>query len=273
MSDTPVPNSDRGDASWEVVAVRYGTLTTDKSSLFYRYHSHGEPDGPQTMDYFFWVLTSGGRTIVVDTGFDPESGRRRGRTCLISTQDALARLGIDPDAVEQLILTHFHYDHIGNVHLFPNAELVVAAAELEFYTSPMARRFHFAEAVEQPELDHIVQAQSDGRVTVVTDEMVIAPGVTALVVGGHAPGQMVITINTPAGEVVLAADAVHLYEEMEKDRPFSVLVDLPGMYRAFDLLRERERQGATVVPGHDPDVTTRFPEVTGDHDQLAYRLA
>jgi glyoxylase-like metal-dependent hydrolase (beta-lactamase superfamily II) len=273
MTDTAVPDTTDEASSWEVIAVRYGTLETQKSALFYRYGAHGEPDVPQTMDYFFWLIRGGGQTIVVDTGFDPTCGERRGRSCLITPEAALERLGVDPSAVDQLILTHFHYDHIGNVHLFPNAELIVSAEEFEFYTSPMAQRFQLKEAVEGPEVDFIVEANRKGNVRLVTGEVTIAPGISALVVGGHAPGQMIVTIDTGRREVVLASDAVHLYEELEKDRPFSVLVDLPGMYRAFDLLRDRERSGAVVVPGHDPDVASRFPAVEGVEPDLAYQLS
>jgi glyoxylase-like metal-dependent hydrolase (beta-lactamase superfamily II) len=260
-------------SSPEVLAVRYGTLSTHKSALFYRYSAYGEPDATQEMDYFFWVVRGGGRTILVDTGFEPGCGERRGRTCLISPQEALARLGVDPLEVEEVIITHFHYDHIGNVGLFPNAELTVPEEEFRFYTSPMARRFQLSEHVEASEVDVIAEAHRAGRVKLVSGTTAIAPGITGHVVGGHAPGQMIVSIDTGNGKVVLTSNAVHLYEEIQKDRPFSVLVDLPGMYAAFDLLRDLERDGATVVPGHDPEVTSKFPPLDAEHAGIAHRLS
>ena len=65
---------------YEVAALRYGTRETRKSECYYRWDSYGEPDAPIGMDYFFWVLRNGGETIVVDTGFHPDVGARRGRT-------------------------------------------------------------------------------------------------------------------------------------------------------------------------------------------------
>lgn len=256
----------------EVVAVRYGTLATMKSAVFYRYAAHGEPDVEQQLDYYFWVVRVGGRTIVVDTGFEPECGRRRGRTCLLGPKDALEHLGIDAAEVAQVVITHFHYDHIGNVDLFPNAELIVAEQEFEFYTSPMARRLQFWEHVEGPEIDVITAAHREGRVRLVNGRTGIAPGVTAVTVGGHAPGQQIVLIEGPTGDVVLASDAAHLYEELELDRPFSVLVDLAGMYETLDHLRELERNGAIVVPGHDPEVVSRFPTLGGDAAGVGYRI-
>lgn len=257
----------------EVVAVRYGTLSTSKSALFYRYGAYGDADVTQQMDYFFWVVRSAGQITLVDTGFAPDVGERRGRTNVITVSDALARLDIAPADVAQVVLTHFHYDHIGNVDLFPDAELVVPAAELDFYTGPLASRPQIAEHVERSEIDIIVEADKAGRVTLVEDTAEIAAGITADIVGGHAPGQMIVTVDTGAGDVVLTSDAVHLYEELHGDRPFSVFVDLPGMYATFDLLLEKERAGATVVPGHDPDVTTRFPAVAAELDGIAHVLS
>ena len=58
---------------------------------------------------------------------------------------------------------------------------------------------------------------------------------------------------------MLASDAVHFYEELEFDRPFSVVGDLAQMYAAYDTLKELARTGAEVVPGHDPEVARRYP--------------
>ena len=67
----------------------------------------------------------------------------------------------------------------------------------------------------------------------------IAEGVHAILLGGHSPGQHRARRSTrAAGWVVLASDAVHFYEELERDRPFGVIADLAEMYEAYDTLRE-----------------------------------
>ena len=57
---------------------------------------------------------------------------------------------------------------------------------------------------------------------------------------------------------MLASDAVHYYEELERDRPFSTVANLADMYAAFDRIRELADGGALVVAGHDPLVAERF---------------
>src|SRR5689334_10609666 len=65
-------------------------------------------------------------------------------------------------------------------------------------------------------------------------------------------------VATAGGPVVLASDAVHYYEELERDRPFSIVASLADMYAAFDQIRELAGGGARVVAGHDPLVAERF---------------
>jgi glyoxylase-like metal-dependent hydrolase (beta-lactamase superfamily II) len=230
---------------YEVLALRYGTRLTERREVFV------DPghDGPIAMDYFLWVLRNGGTTIVVDTGFDVEVGERLGRTCVIPPLEALARAGVDPSGVETVVLTHLHYDHTGHVHAFPNAEVVVPAVELD---AP-------AEPFEPAEVERIRTAP---RLRRLEESGEVAPDVYAHIVGGHSPGQLVLDL----GDVVLASDAIHYYEELEGEgRTFAVHVDVEALHRGYDLLR-RLGERATIVAGHDPAVLERF-----DNDGVVVR--
>jgi glyoxylase-like metal-dependent hydrolase (beta-lactamase superfamily II) len=261
-------------AEYEVYAVRYGSLSTRRSALFAEYAVYGEPDGPMVMDYFFWVLRDGDRTVLVDTGFDREVGRRRGRDVLSDPLDALDRLGIAASSVTHVVLTHLHYDHIGNVAMFPAARLVVSARELAFWTGPYGTRRVPAAPTERAEVDHIVQAHRAGRAVLAPDEDPGLPGLELLDLGGHTPGQLGVVVPTAQRRVVLASDAAHFYEEYERDMLFHVYSDVEGMYRGLDVLRMLDAQpGTVVVPGHDPDVMRRFPTASEKTEGLAVRLS
>jgi glyoxylase-like metal-dependent hydrolase (beta-lactamase superfamily II) len=260
--------------TYEVTAIRYGTRETTKADCFYRYESYGEPDGPLRMDYFFWLLRDERRTVVVDTGFNPGVGERRGRTCLCPPIEALARLGVGAGEVDQVILTHLHYDHTGNVDAFPRAELVVQRRELEFWSGPLGTRPGFGEHAEADEVTRLVSAARSGRVRLLEGSEPVGPGISAIAVGGHSPGQQILAVDGREGPVVLASDALHYYEEIERSRPFTVFSDLEEMYLAFDTLRDLvERTGAALVAGHDPAVLDRFPALEGEQTELGVRVA
>ena len=164
------PEPSRLPSRYEVIAVNYGSLEARKSELFYRYESYGEPDEDVEMAYFFWILLQ-------RRGGDPRrhglrSRRRRSAWAPVPVcppVDALRALGFDAADVSTLVITHLHYDHVGNVAAFPDAELVVPRKELDFWTGPGAARHQFASHVEPEEIAWLEQARRSGRVRL-TDE-------------------------------------------------------------------------------------------------------
>jgi glyoxylase-like metal-dependent hydrolase (beta-lactamase superfamily II) len=255
-----------GDGAREVLAVRFGNRVTTRAESYLNYHLYGEPDEKIGIDYYFWVIRDGdGAVTLIDTGFAPAAGDRRRRAWDTTPADALPRLGIDPGAVGTVVVTHAHWDHIGNLHQFPHARIVISGAEYEFWTGPVAGRAQFAAHVEPGELTYLQTCHREGRLTLIDGRHTVAPGVELVEVGGHTPGELIVTVAVPAGTVVLASDALHFYEEVERDRPFAILADLPGMYRAYDLLADLAAEPATwLVAGHDPQVRERFAPYRDD---------
>jgi glyoxylase-like metal-dependent hydrolase (beta-lactamase superfamily II) len=260
-------------ATYEVIAMRYATRQTSRRECFLNYHVYNEPDADLMMDYYVWVVRNGDRTIVVDTGFTEEVGVRRSRTMLRDPIIGLRQLGIEASSLPQLILTHAHYDHAGNVRQFGASEVVMARREFEFWTGPFGSRTQFAHATEVADIEHLRTLGAESRLRLVAGSCHLAPGIEIIELSGHTPGQLVVRVATDGGAAVLASDAMHYYEEVERDRPFAIVADLEGMYRSFDALREMQSQpGCVLVAGHDPAVMTRFPTVAGQ-EGLAVRVA
>jgi glyoxylase-like metal-dependent hydrolase (beta-lactamase superfamily II) len=257
----------------EVIAIRYGTIAGSRARFFHGYELYDEPDGPLAMDYFFWVIRTERETVLVDCGFDPEVGRRRGRRVLIEPLEALGRIGIAADDVSRVIVTHGHYEHIGNLSQFPSATIVVQKRELDFWSSADARRRQIGSVVEADEIAQLTATLREGRVDVVDGDRELSPGIRAVVVGGHSPGQQVTIVESTERPIALASDALHFYEELERDMPFAIFTDLVAMYRAYDTLRGLRSAGAVVVAGHDPAIMTEFPAYSSETGDFAVRLA
>lgn len=248
------------DETRAVLAVKYGHRVTTRAESYLNYHLYGEPDADLDIDYYFWVISGGDGVVLVDTGFAPEAGDRRRRAHYTTPAQVLPSLGIGPGDVTAIVISHAHWDHTGNVRQFPHAQLVMSEAEYAFWTSPLAGRAHFAAHSEPGEIALLAQARKEDRLTLFTGTCTVAPGIELTEVGGHTPGQLVATVRTPGGgSVVLASDALHFYEEVERDRPFAIVADLPAMYRAYDILAQlASAPGTRLVAGHDPLVRTRF---------------
>lgn len=245
----------------QVLAVKYGHRVTTRAESYLNYHLYGEPDADLDIDYYFWVIKDDAAGVVlVDTGFAPEAGDRRRRAHYTTPAEVLPFLGIGADDVTAIVISHAHWDHTGNVRQFPRAQLVMTEAEYAFWTSPLASRTHFAAHSEPDEIALLARARKSGRLTLFSGAHALAPGIELTEVGGHTPGQLIASVTTPdGGTAVLASDALHFYEEVERDRPFAILADLPAMYRAYDTLAQLASQpGTRLVAGHDPLVRTRF---------------
>ena len=245
-------------SEWEVYAIKYAerdARTRHDSFIFDENH-----DQPHPMDYFMWLLRRGETSILVDTGYDSVEASRRARPIRLDPGAALAPFGLTPDKIDQVIVTHLHYDHAGGLHLFPNATLHLQAGEMAYATGPCMCH----DVLRMPfTADHVCEAVRrvySGRVIFYEGEGQIDDGVTVHCLGGHSRGLQVVRVRTSAGWLVLASDATHFYENLWRRKPFPIVVDLEDMLRGFATLERLASSRDLIVPGHDPLVRTIFPQ-------------
>jgi len=254
------------EAPYEIYAIKYGDRMGNRGGMFV----HGDPhDAPMAMDYFIWVIRNDLRTIVIDVGYDKEEGEGRGRSFLRSPLEGLALLDIDAGAIEDVIITHLHYDHAGTLKDFPNARFHLQETEMQFTTGPWmledAERFAYS-ADHVAELIHCLFAK---RVRFHQQDGEVAPGITVHRMSGHTMGMQSVRVRTRRGWVLLASDASHYYEHWVKRIPFSICWSqeaLLSSYRQFEKLAESEDH---VIPGHDPLVRQLYlPSLREAGDEL-----
>ena len=256
-------------AEYELFALRYAT----RPAMRHEHFIGGDPhDGPMPMDYFVWVAKNAERAVVIDIGFTAESGGKRGRTLERCPIDSLVLLGVDPASVEDVILTHMHYDHVGNFHKFPNARFHLQEPEMHYAVGRHMRHRQLARSFEPDDVCGIVRLNFDGRVQYYNGPANVLPGIDIVPTGGHSVGLQFVKVNTKRGVVVLASDVTHFYENMETYRPFTTAFNIGDMLDAFDTLRAQAASPELIVPGHDPLVMRRYPAVSEALDGIAVRL-
>lgn len=261
MSTTP-----QEQASSHVVTIaRHGTRMAKRSEVFLNYDHYAQPDTPLRMDYFLWTIRHGARTILVDTGYSAQGALNRNRDVLIEVPTLLESLDVDREEVSLIIVSHAHYDHIGNLDLFPNARFLVSRAEFDFWNGPNAEKPLFHHSIEDDEVAYLNRLVESGRVDFFSGTSSPVPGIEIIEVGGHTPGQSMVLVQTSDGPVLLTSDAMHYYEELEEDMPFTSVTDVVGMYDAFQTIRDLMNAGRVrhLVSGHDPATLERFSPVPG----------
>ncbi|MBB5515094.1 glyoxylase-like metal-dependent hydrolase (beta-lactamase superfamily II) [Rubricella aquisinus] len=251
------------DDIWEVRALKYAdrnSRTRADSFVFDDNH-----DAPHPMDYFIWVLTNGARQIVVDTGYDADEAARRDRPILRDPAKALEDMGLRADAVEEVILTHLHYDHAGSLHRFPNATFHLQEAEMAFATGPCMCHPTLQMPFTADHVCEMVRKVYSGRVVFHQGAGQVAPGVEVHCIGGHSRGLQAVRVKTVSGWLCLASDASHFYENFEAEKPFPIVVDVEDMLAGFRTIRRLASHDGLVIPGHDPLVTERFAIAEAPH--------
>lgn len=229
--------------TWSLDIVDVGTIPGLPLAQFL-------PDAPadETIDVpcFAYLLTSPGRTVLVDTGPDVEAARRAG---FRTTGDAVGALRAALDArgrrsgdVDTVVHTHLHYDHAQNHTEFPAATVLVQERELRW---ACAGGDGFVLDPEE------LVASLGARLQPVRGEASPAPGLRLHLTGGHTPGHQVLVVETEAGEVCIAADVLPLAANRTTIAP--TCADGAAVERFLAAAADARW---LLLPGHDPDVRT-----------------
>ena len=254
---------------YEVIALKYAWRSARRADLFIGGDPH---DAPATMDYYLWVIRGDGRLVVVDTGFNQDMAQKRGRTLLRTPVQALELVGVDAAQVEQVVITHFHNDHVGAFDSFPKAAFHVQDEEMAFATGRYMRHDRFARPYEPDHVCGMVRMVFGNRVAFHDGDEEIAPGISVHRIGGHTAGLQVVRVHTRRGWVVLASDASHYYEHFETGRGFPLVFHVGDLIEGYGKLKKLATSPAHVIPGHDPLVMQRYPAVSKALDGIAVRL-
>ena len=246
---------------YEVFAIRYATIPAFQVSGLV-----AGADRTRKMDIamMVWLIKGNGHNILFDAGFYRDPLVKQWKPVdFVKPSESVARVGLQPEDITDLVISHLHWDHADGVDLFPKAKTWIQKDELEYYagTAWQARGTHGG--IEPDDVLALVKLNTQGRVGLVNgDAQEIMPGITCYIGGKHTYASQFVTVNTAAGTVVLASDNMYLYENLEKHAPIAQTLDAESNLRAQDRMKQLASDPRLIVPGHDPAVMTRFPHPT-----------
>jgi glyoxylase-like metal-dependent hydrolase (beta-lactamase superfamily II) len=187
---------------------------------------------------FTALLVDTGRDLVMfDAGTGGQVQPTAGRLA-----DNMKAAGIDARKITKIMISHFHPDHIfglmakeTNAQVYPDAEIVVAAAEMKFWGDPAV--IEKLPEARRP-LAKRIQATLAGwkNVRRVEGEAEVAPGIRTIAAPGHTPGHVAFHIASGSAQMIYSGDTFY--------QP-AMSLPTPGWHGAFDAdgaLAEKSRR-------------------------------
>jgi glyoxylase-like metal-dependent hydrolase (beta-lactamase superfamily II) len=247
---------------YDVYAVRFATLANfPVSSLVAGAASSRRLD----IAMMIWVLKGAdGRIALVDSGFHRERYFRQFSVRdFVKPSEAIAPLGLTPEDVKDIFLTHMHWDHAGGIDLFPSAQVWIQKEEYDYYTGDAWQSARTHGGIDADDVLEIVRRNTLGKMRFVRgDDDTSLSGVVFGIGGKHTWQSQFVAVQTQSKTAVLASDNMYLYENLDRHVAIAQTLDATANLRTQDRMRSLAGETRLVVPGHDPAVFDRFPHVT-----------
>lgn len=276
------------NGSYEITLLEYAVQKNFSNvCVFNGYYKNDECSD---VTYTIAVLKSENKTILIDTGYDASVAELKELAdgCHItgyhSPLEVLKKIGVSAEDVTDIILTHAHWDHIGGIHLFPNAKFYIQKEEMTQWLCTLALPKEYETlnvSMSYWAMENLVALIKEKRLCLLNGAVDhLLPGIhVRKALMGHSFSSNIVIVDTPDRPLVFAGDVAYVKRNIlggDMDG-----VSLPNgfgvgsIYNAIqsmqDVLAYAGGNINNVVIGHEPDTWEQFRSVeTEDGLHIAY---
>jgi glyoxylase-like metal-dependent hydrolase (beta-lactamase superfamily II) len=186
------------------------------------------PKGMVTVPFNPQIINTGSKLVLIDTGYGPGIAPSVG---LLPA--GMAAAGIDPQAVDIVVLSHLHPDHINGLKTadgkvaFPNAEIMAPSQDWAFWMSDDNMN-KAPDGMMKGYFGNTRKILSDiaDKVTKYDWDKEVAPGITALSTPGHTPGHTSFAVASGSSKVLIQSDVTNIPELFLRNPDWHVVFDI-----------------------------------------------
>jgi glyoxylase-like metal-dependent hydrolase (beta-lactamase superfamily II) len=213
--------------------------------------------------FMVWLLKGeNGRNILVDAGYlDTTKTENKG---YIRPDLMLKRLNVSASDINDIILTHPHYDHIGGINLFPNAKVWMQKDDFDYFVGEAWQEKGGSEGFQKNDVRNIIEINLQGRLKLVKgDSIEIIPGIRVFIGSKHTFENQYVLVNSNSktNKILIASDAIWFYYNYNNLLPATLCIDPKAYVRAMKRMKTLVTNTDFIIPGHDDLVFTKFPKV------------
>ncbi|MFB2552048.1 N-acyl homoserine lactonase family protein [Ensifer soli] len=239
--------------------------------------------GTRKLPYGYVLLKGRDRVVMIDTGYDHVNyGKALADAYGVSNyhgpREVLAECGIAPEDVTDILITHAHFDHMGAIHLFPNATFYVQKRELDkwAWALSLGSEYRFLTGGGDPaDIVKAVEAAQSGRLkTIDGDQDDVLPGIDVrLAADTHTYGSMYVTVRNDGARAsedtyVFAGDLIYTWDNftgLDPSDPQIVPIGLAVgsqsnlIFASAAMLKDAGGEHRRVIPVHEDRLRTQYP--------------
>lgn len=247
--------------TYEVYAIKYresGLKIPAKSIVV----GASENDSLRPCNMFWLLNGNNDKKILIDVGFVDTTYTNNLKN--IKPTEVLKRLNIEPDDISDIIITHPHTDHIGEIDQFSKAMVWMQKSDFAYFIGDAWQAGGNSFGFKKNDVRNLVEINLEGRLKLIAgDDIEIIPGIKVFTGSKHTWENQYVLVNSySAGKkILIASDAVWCYYNLEHLLPSVLTFDPDAYVQAMIRMKLLVPDSDYIIPGHDDLVFKKFPEI------------
>jgi len=254
---------------YEIYALKISERMAESPTVF----MHTDYGKKFLMTYYFWLLRTDGRTILVDTGISQDELECR-RISGPTREEMLARLDTKPEDIEIVVVSHLHADHFAEPEMYSNARFYIQRKEVEYWSCEIQgfeclSKPPFLHGKPSVDMSAFQKFNMTNPVIFLDGDCEVCPGLSVMLLGGHTPGHQIVKVETARGPMILCVDFADTYRNIEERIPIGNCSNLVEWMRGLIKIEQMGLPIESLIPGHDGRTMTLYPKVAEDIVKVA----